>query len=110
MADRRLADPTGQELRRDEPIEFRFDGRRRTGLDGDTIASALAADGVDVLSRSFKYHRPRGVLCCDGPLPELPGRREWRAERPRLRYAGRARACASEAQNAWPSLRRDLLS
>jgi len=43
-------------------ISFTFDGRRFEGVAGDTIASALAANGEWVLSRSFKYHRPRGIL------------------------------------------------
>ena len=47
---------------RDQPVEFSFEGRRHAGYRGDTIASALMADGEMMLSRSFKYHRPRGVL------------------------------------------------
>ncbi len=109
MADRRLADPAGQELRRDEPIEFRFDGRRRTGLGGDTIASALTAEGDDVLSRSFKYHRPRGVMCASGRCPnclvDVDGEPSVRACVTPITPGMRVRS-----QNAWPSLRRDLLS
>ncbi|AYG64159.1 2Fe-2S iron-sulfur cluster-binding protein [Rhizobium jaguaris] len=45
-----------------ETIKFTFDGREYEGVAGDTIASALAANGEWILSRSFKYHRPRGVL------------------------------------------------
>ncbi|WP_199317528.1 2Fe-2S iron-sulfur cluster-binding protein, partial [Aphanizomenon flos-aquae] len=44
------------------PIRFRFDGREYTGYAGDTLASALLANGERVLGRSFKYHRPRGLL------------------------------------------------
>ena len=69
MAEARRIPEGGLELRRDETVEFRFDGRRHRALGGDTIASALVADGIDVLSRSFKYHRPRGVLCCSGRCP-----------------------------------------
>ena len=43
------------------------------GYQGDTIASALYAAGNRVFSRSFKYHRPRGLLCCSGNCPNLPG-------------------------------------
>ncbi len=50
----------------DQPIEFTFEGKRFLGLAGDTIASALAANDVWVLSRSFKYHRPRGVFSLAG--------------------------------------------
>ncbi len=109
MADRRLADPAGQELRREESIEFQFDGRRRIGLGGDTIASALTADGVEVLSRSFKYHRPRGVMCATGRCPnclvEVDGEPSVRACVTPITPGMRVRS-----QNAWPSLRWDLVS
>ena len=53
-------------LRRDRPLAFRFEGTAYQGFEGDTLASALLANGVDVLSRSFKYHRPRGPLTLRG--------------------------------------------
>jgi sarcosine oxidase subunit alpha len=46
----------------DTPLEFFFDGRRYRGRRGDTLASALLANGVRVVSRSFKFHRPRGIF------------------------------------------------
>jgi sarcosine oxidase subunit alpha len=49
-------------LDRSRPLGFSFEGRPCSGYAGDTIASALAASGVRVLGRSFKYHRPRGLL------------------------------------------------
>ena len=51
---------------RTRPLAFTFDGRLHTGFAGDVIASALYAEGRRVLSRSFKYHRPRGVLTMAG--------------------------------------------
>ena len=62
----RLPAPAGTLLDRAKPIAFRFDGQSYTGFEGDTIASALAANGVSLLSRSFKYHRPRGLLSAAG--------------------------------------------
>jgi len=47
---------------RSRPVEFRFEGEAYQGFEGDTISSALAAHGIRMLGRSFKYHRPRGVL------------------------------------------------
>ncbi|MEX2648608.1 MAG: 2Fe-2S iron-sulfur cluster-binding protein [Alphaproteobacteria bacterium] len=66
MTTSRLPAPAGALLDRAKPITFGFDGRSYTGFEGDTIASALAANGVGVLSRSFKYHRPRAVLSAAG--------------------------------------------
>ena len=109
MAELRLPAPAGSELRRTEQIEFTFDGHRHSAVGGDTVASALTAEGIDVLSRSFKYHRPRGVLCATGSCPnclvEVNGEPN-------------VRACVTpvvpgavvRSQNAWPTLKRDLLS
>ncbi|MDQ3145987.1 MAG: 2Fe-2S iron-sulfur cluster-binding protein, partial [Actinomycetota bacterium] len=58
----RLAPQPGEVLDRERPFTFSWDGREHSAYDGDTIASALAADGVRIFSRSFKYHRPRGLL------------------------------------------------
>ena len=54
--------PEGGAIDRSRPIGFSFHGRRYTGFAGDTLASALIANGVHLVGRSFKYHRPRGVL------------------------------------------------
>ncbi|MFN6976890.1 MAG: 2Fe-2S iron-sulfur cluster-binding protein, partial [Gemmobacter sp.] len=56
----RLPPPFGTRIDRDRPLTFTFEGRPVAGYHGDTIASALAAAGQMMLSRSFKYHRPRG--------------------------------------------------
>ena len=66
MNARRLPEPWGTRLRRNRPLAFRFEGRSYEGFEGDTLASALLTNGVDVLSRSFKYHRPRGPLTMRG--------------------------------------------
>ncbi len=62
----RLPAPFGSRVDAAHRIRFRFEGRSYEGLAGDTIASALAANGVWLLSRSFKYHRPRGILSMAG--------------------------------------------
>jgi sarcosine oxidase, subunit alpha len=66
MTATRLREPWGSRLHRDQPLAFRFEGTAYQGYQGDTLASALLANGVDVLSRSFKYHRPRGPLTLRG--------------------------------------------
>ena len=62
----RLPAPMGLLIDRSKPMQFRFDGRDYQGLAGDSIASALLANGQWLLSRSFKYHRPRGPLTLAG--------------------------------------------
>ncbi len=72
----RLPPPYGLLLNRDNDITFSFENRDYTGFNGDTIASALAANDQWMISRSFKYHRPRGVLTMAGQdantLVQLP--------------------------------------
>jgi len=51
------------------PLRFRFDGRELQGLTGDTLASALLANGVRQVARSFKYHRPRGIVAAGAEEP-----------------------------------------
>lgn len=58
----RLPAMAGEIIDRGRPLGFRFEGQDYSGFAGDTISSALAAAGVTVLGRSFKYHRPRGLL------------------------------------------------
>lgn len=72
----RLPARPGERLDRGRPVTFSFEDESYEGFAGDSIASALAANGVWVLSRSFKYHRPRGVLTMAGQdantLVQLP--------------------------------------
>ncbi|HVJ40934.1 MAG TPA: FAD-dependent oxidoreductase, partial [Dongiaceae bacterium] len=62
----RLPAPRGLLIDRSQPVTFSFEGRSFTGYAGDTIASALAANDAWMISRSFKYHRPRGILTMIG--------------------------------------------
>ncbi|MCW2632771.1 MAG: Sarcosine oxidase, partial [Pseudonocardia sp.] len=102
----RLGPQPGEVIDRRTRITFTWNGRRYPAYPGDTIASALAAAGQRVLSRSLKYHRPRGLLTADhhdpGGLVEVDGEPNVRAAH-RLVQAG----MVVRAQNAWPSLRFD---
>ena len=60
--DRRISPRPGEVIDRNKPISFIWNGKKYTGFAGDTIVSALIANGVEIFSRSFKYKRPRGVL------------------------------------------------
>src|SRR5262249_61756374 len=65
----RLPAREGERIDRSREVSFFFDGWRVTGFEGDTLGSAVAASGRQVFSRSFKYHRPRGLYCCSGHCP-----------------------------------------
>jgi sarcosine oxidase subunit alpha len=104
----RLPERPGERISRRAVIRFTFDGSRIEAYEGDTVGSALYAAGRRTFSRSFKYHRPRGLLCCAGHCPNclvavdgMPG----------------ARACVEPVRegmrvehiNAWPRLDFDVM-
>lgn len=60
---------TGGLIDRSQLLRFKFDGRSYAGYAGDTLASALLANGVHLIGRSFKYHRPRGIYSCGAEEP-----------------------------------------
>lgn len=76
MSEQRLAPPMGCLIDRKQPISFEFEGQKVSGFAGDCIASALAGEQQYLISRSFKYHRPRGLLSMAGhdsnTLVQLP--------------------------------------
>ncbi len=63
---RRLPAVEGEWIDRSRPLQLRFEGRTVTALQGDTLSSALAAAGIMTVARSFKYHRPRGIVSAAG--------------------------------------------
>ena len=104
---------SGGLIDRSRPLSFRFDGKLLQGYAGDTLASALVANGVRLLGRSFKYHRPRGLLTA-GPeepnaLVELRtgARREPNTKAPTVELF---EGLVAASQNRWPSLKLDLMA
>src|SRR5689334_5868213 len=61
--------PDAGRIDRSRPLRFRFNGRPLEGYAGDTLASALLANGVHLVGRSYKYHRPRGILSAGNEEP-----------------------------------------
>ncbi|MGH8445004.1 MAG: 2Fe-2S iron-sulfur cluster-binding protein, partial [Solimonas sp.] len=93
------------------PLRFRFDGKDYTGYAGDTLASALLANGVRVTGRSFKYHRPRGLMGAGFEEANTLVQLEHGARtQPNLRATQVALYDGLEARavNCWPSARHDL--
>ena len=103
----RLPPQPGEVIYRSRSVDFTWNGRTVSGFEGDTIASALTAAGVRVVSRSMKYRRPRGYMSNDywdpNGLVQV-------GDEPNVRSAHRLveQGMAVEAQNVWPSLQRDL--
>ena len=98
---------------RNTPLGFRFDGRDYIGLQGDTLSSALMANGVKLIGRSFKYHRPRGVLTAGSEEPNaLVEVHEGSQQTPNVRATMQELFAGLDArsQNRFPSLKYDLLS
>src|SRR4051812_12844706 len=96
---------------RAQPLSFSFDGQAYSGYAGDTLASALIANGVALIGRSFKYHRPRGILTAGSDEPNaLVELRTGARREPNTRattaelYDGLVAA----SQNRWPSLAFDI--
>ena len=98
-------------LNRNKEISFKFNGAKYTGYEGDTLASALLSNGVHLFGRSFKYHRPRGIISagCEEPngIVQLemneftePNRRATEV----VLYEG----LVAKSQNRWPNLNYDL--
>jgi sarcosine oxidase subunit alpha len=101
----------GGRIDRSRTLRFTFDGRDYAGHPGDTLASALLANDVGVVARSFKYHRPRGVLSAGVEEPNAlvtlgeGGRLEPNVRATLVPLADRLSA---RSQNAWPSLAFDV--
>jgi sarcosine oxidase subunit alpha len=105
--------PAGGMIDRAKILNFTFDGKRYQGFAGDTLASALLANGVKLVGRSFKYHRPRGVLAAGSEEPNaLVELREGAAREPNTRatVAELYEGLAARSQNRFPSLKFDVLS
>jgi sarcosine oxidase subunit alpha len=103
--------PVGGAIDRAKPIRFTFDGKSFTGFQGDTLASALLASGVKLFGRSFKYHRPRGLLSAGVEEPNAlisvggGGRYEPNTRATDvLIYDG----LIAHSQNRWPNLALDI--
>jgi sarcosine oxidase subunit alpha len=105
----RLAD--GGRIDRERPLRFRFNGRELSGYEGDTLASALLANGVHLVSRSFKYHRPRGILSDGSEEPNALvqlGVGVYTQPNIRATQAELYQGLIAQSQNCWPSVDLDV--
>ncbi|MBO9475260.1 sarcosine oxidase subunit alpha family protein [Shimia sp. R10_1] len=104
---------SGGLINRDAALNFTFDGKTYQGFEGDTLASALLANGVRLMGRSFKYHRPRGPLTAGSEEPNaLVELRSGGRQEPNTRatVAELYDGFSANSQNRWPSLERDFMA
>ncbi|TFH85507.1 sarcosine oxidase subunit alpha family protein [Billgrantia azerbaijanica] len=106
--------PQGGRIDRSRKLSFTFNGKSYEGHAGDTLASALLANGVDIVNRSFKYSRPRGIVAAGAEEPNAVvqlGATEA-AQVPNVRATQQALYEGLEARstNGWPNVQRDLMS
>ena len=104
---------SGGRIDRSKPLSFVYNGKSYQGFEGDTLASALLANGVDIIGRSFKYSRPRGIVAAGAEEPnaimqigateatQVPNVRATQQEL----YAG----LVSGSTNGWPNVETDLM-
>ncbi len=98
---------------RSRSLSFRFDGQAYSGFAGDTLASALIANDVKIVARSFKYHRPRGIMAAGSEEPNaLVALRQGARHEPNTRATAIELFDGLEAfgQNANPSLGFDVMA
>ena len=105
--------PKGGRIDRARTVRFTFDGKAYSGHPGDTLASALLANGVTLFGRSFKYHRPRGVFAAGSDEPNalvtvLNG--DVREPNVRATELEIHDGLVTESQNRFPSLEHDVMA
>ncbi len=111
MTQRRRLASGGSAIDRAQPLAFTFDGQRHEGYSGDTLASALLANGVHLVGRSFKYHRPRGIYSAgvEEPNALVQLARGARTEpNTRATTLELHEGLDAASQNRWPSLGFDV--
>ena len=98
-------------INRNKEIFFKFNGKRYIGYEGDTLASALLANGVHLVGRSFKYHRPRGFFGAGVDEPnaklqiQLNGHSEPNVNATEIELV---EGIEATSQNCWPSVEFDI--
>ncbi|MEM6409746.1 MAG: sarcosine oxidase subunit alpha family protein, partial [Pseudomonadota bacterium] len=103
--------PQGGLIDRDKKFSWSFDGQKREGFQGDTVASALLASGQKLMGRSFKYHRPRGVVTAGSAEPNAlmtVGAKGRTAANSRATMVELHDGLSARSQNRWPTLAFDI--
>ena len=93
-------------------ISFKFNGKTFYGYKGDTLASALLSNGIHLVGRSFKYHRPRGIMTCGSEEPnaivQIGGNGVFTEPNVRATEQELYEGLEATSQNCWPSVEFDI--
>ena len=107
----KFRNPEGGLVDRSKPVSFTFNGTRYRGYEGDTLASALLANGVHLIARGFKYHRPRGIMSAGAEEPcAMVQLRDGARTEPNIRatQVELFDGLVATSQNCWPSVNFDI--
>ncbi len=101
----------GGRVDRSKSVNFQFNGKAYVGYEGDTVASALLANGVNLVARSFKYHRPRGIVACGAEEPNAllqVDRGQQTIPNLRATQTEIFEGLVTSSVNCWPNLDADI--
>ncbi|MDX2421072.1 MAG: sarcosine oxidase subunit alpha family protein [Amphritea sp.] len=104
---------SGGRIDRSTPLTFTYNGKQYKGFKGDTLASAMLANGIDVVARSFKYSRPRGIVACGAEEPnavlQLGATEATQVPNVRATQQELFDGLVSASTNGWPSVDTDVM-
>jgi sarcosine oxidase, subunit alpha len=104
---------SGGRIDRSKPLTFTFNEKHYQGYEGDTLASAMLANGIDVVGRSFKYSRPRGIIACGAEEPnavlQLGATEATQVPNVRATQQELFHGLTAASTNGWPSVDNDLM-
>ena len=93
-------------------VSFKYDGKTYFGYEGDTLASALLANGIHLVGRSFKYHRPRGIVSCGAEEPnaicQIGSKKDLTEPNVRATELELYEGLEASSQNCWPNVKFDI--
>lgn len=105
--------PSGGRINRSRALTFTWNGRQYQGFEGDTVASALLANGIDIVGRSFKYSRPRGIVAAGAEEPnaimQLGATEATQVPNVRATQQSLYNGLVCSATNGWPNVETDLM-
>ncbi|WP_372831783.1 sarcosine oxidase subunit alpha [Pontibacterium sp.] len=104
---------SGGRIDRSKPLTFTYNGKKFNGFLGDTLASAMLANGIDIVGRSFKYSRPRGIVAAGAEEPnavlQLGATEATQVPNVRATQQELFNGLVSSSTNGWPSVETDLM-